>query len=138
MSLSNILKVTGNRTTYNPLDMTDASVYDLARHYYTFHEICEMFNVTAVTLEEKHGEAFRAGKANAMMKPRMLLNKLFDDFLTDGLDFTNKDVPVERLLKAIEIHARKYEGYGQEQKVTVSSAAPSISDIIFNPLKTQE
>ena len=98
--------------------MTDDSVFDLARHYYTFEEICEYFKVTSQTLEEHHGEAFRDGKNNAMQKPRMLLNQILQDFsnLPEG-SFARGDIPVNNLLKAIELHAKKYEGMGSKQTI---------------------
>ena len=122
-------------TKYRPKEMTDASVYDLARHYYTFQEICEYFKVTSQTLESLHGEAFREGKQNAMQKPRMLLNRILDDFaaLPEG-NFARSDIPVNTLLKAIELHAKKYEGLGQTQTIITKETLPSVSDISFVPL----
>ena len=126
-------------TNYKPKAMSDASVYDLAKHYYTFEEICKYFNISGATLETLHGEAFREGKNNAMQKPRMLLNRILDDFasLPDGT-FARSDIPVNNLLKAIELHAKKYEGMGQQQSVVVTTEKPSVSDIRFVPLQKEE
>lgn len=135
-SLSTEVKIdTANSSRYKPKEMTDESVYDLARHYYTFEEICKYFNVAPATLEVHHGEAFREGKNNAMQKPRMLLNRILSDFaaLPDGV-FTRSDIPVNNLLKAIELHAKKYEGMGQVQTVITKEEKPSISEIKFVPL----
>jgi hypothetical protein len=105
-------------TNYKPKKMTDESVYDLARHYYTFDEICVYFSISSATLEALHGEAFREGKQNAMQKPRMLLNQILQDFanLPEG-SFARADIPVNNLLKAIELHAKKYEGMGTKQTI---------------------
>ena len=121
---------------YKPKQMTDESVFDLARHYYTFQEICEYFNVASQTLEAHHGEAFREGKQNAMQKPRMLLDRILTDFANLELGtLARNDVPTGTLLKAIELHARKYEGLGSTQTViSKTESAPSVSDIKFSPL----
>lgn len=127
------------QTEYKPKAMTDASVYDLARHYYTFEEICKYFNISGGTLEALHGEAFREGKNNAMQKPRMLLNRILDDFASlETGTFARSDIPIGNLLKAIELHARKHEGMGQQQTVTVQTEKPSVSDIKFLPLQKDE
>ena len=115
--LSTELKVTGNRTTYQPLQMSDATVYDLARHYYTLDEIAERFGVSKNTVLDLHSEAFQAGKDNAMRKPRMLLNKIFDDFSHADINFARKDTPTDTLLAAIKLHAQKYEGLGSKQTI---------------------
>lgn len=129
-------KVSGNRTTYKALELSDAAVYDMARHWYTLEEIAARFSVTVQTILAKHGSAFQEGKANGMQKPRMLLDKIFTDFAESGHNFANPNTPVANLLKAIELHAKKYEGLGKEQKVTVETA-PSVSDIKFVPLTTE-
>jgi hypothetical protein len=108
------IKVKSN-SKYEPLPMTDETVFDLARHYYTLVEIAERFKVKEDTVLTHHGEAFRAGKAEAMNKPRMLLNKIFDDF--KDKDFADKDVPLHNLIKAIELHAKKHEGLGSKQTI---------------------
>ena len=126
-----------NQSKYRPKEMTDESVYDLARHYYTFEEICKYFNVAPHTLESLHGEAFREGKQNAMQKPRMLLNRILEDFanLPEG-NFARADIPVNTLLKAIELHAKKYEGMGQTQTIITKDDKPSVSEIKFVPLSS--
>lgn len=126
-------KVSGNRTTYQPLELTDAAVYDMARHWYTVEEVAARFKVTAQTVLDKHGDAFNEGKANGMTKPRMLLDKIFTDFAESGLNFANPTVPVANLLKAMELHAKKYEGLGKEAPA-VQINAPSVSEIKFEPL----
>jgi hypothetical protein len=124
---------------YKPKEMTDASVFDLAQHYYTFQEICEYFNVTSQTLEAHHGEAFREGKQNAMQKPRMLLNRILQDFANLEVGtLARNDVPTGTLLKAIELHAKKYEGMGSTQTVISKTESPSVSDIKFSPLTKED
>jgi hypothetical protein len=124
-------------TRYRALKMTDESVYDMARHWYTMEEVADRFNVTRSTVEALHGDAFREGKANGFQKPRMLLNKILSDFADEtdgGLNFARPDIPVHNLLKAIELHAKKYEGMGSkstivhEGKVTYDAvdSAPTI------------
>lgn len=116
--LSTETKVTGNRTTYQPLAMSDASVHDMARHWYTLEEIAARFNVAENTVLSKHGEAFRAGKADGMQKPRMLLDNILKGFMElTPVELTRPDVPTHNLLKAIELHAKKYEGLGSKQTV---------------------
>jgi hypothetical protein len=105
---------------YKPLQMTDESVYDMARHWYTVEEVAARFHVSEVTLLQHHGDAFRQGKAEGFQKPRMLLNKILSDFAGtdgDGVNFARPDVPVHNLLKAIELHAKKYEGLGSKQTI---------------------
>jgi hypothetical protein len=106
------------QSKYKPKEMCDESVYDLARHYYTFEEICRYFNIAADTLETLHGEAFREGKQNALQKPRMLLQRIFNDFadLPEGT-FARGDIPINNLLKAMEFAAKKYEGMGSKQTI---------------------
>jgi len=62
----------------------------------------------------------------------MLLNRLLTEYMQlESL----VDVKVDRgsLLKAIEFHARKYEGYGKDEGVRISIDKPSASDIKFEP-----
>lgn len=108
----------GNQTKYKPKHMTDESVYDMARHYYTLEEIASYFNVSAETVNAHHGDAFREGKQNAMQKPRMMLDRIISDFmaLPEGT-LARGDIPVNNLLKAIELHAKKYEGLGSKQTI---------------------
>lgn len=122
--LSTTKKISGNRTRYQPLEMTDESVYDLARHYYTLEEIAERFNVGTKAVLDLHGDAYREGKGSAMQKPRMLLNKIFDDFSHEDINFAHPEFakPVGNLLKAIELHAKKYEGMGQKLLIEGSAA----------------
>ena len=105
-------------TKYRPKEMTDSSVMDMARHYYTLAEIAEYFNVTGQTVLNLHGDAFREGKENAMRKPRMMLDRIISDFmaLPEGT-LARGDIPVNNLLKAIELHAKKYEGLGSKQTI---------------------
>ena len=103
---------------YRPIQMTDENVFDMAQHWYTVEEIAKRFNVTPQTVLAKHGDAFRNGKAQGMQKPRMLLDNILRGF--QGLspeELTRPDVPVHNLLKAIELHARKYEGLGSKQTI---------------------
>lgn len=125
---------------YQPLPMTDESVYNLAQHYYTSKEIAERFKVSEKILLDLHGDAFHRGKDEAFQKPRMLLGRIFKafDMLEDG-DFARGDVPVNNLLNAIRLHAQKYEGLGSTQTViTKTEDKPSATDIRFTPLKGTE
>lgn len=105
-------------TKYRPKEMTDSSVMDLAKHYYTLAEISAYFNVSDETILKLHGDAFREGKNNAMQKPRMMLDRIISDFaaLPEGV-LARGDIPVNNLLKAIELHAKKYEGLGSKQTI---------------------
>lgn len=103
-------------TKYAPIEMTDETVFDFAQNYYTAEEIAERFNVSKTTLLKHHGDAFRAGKEAASNVPRMLLAKIFKDF-SGEMNFSRMDVPTNTLLKAIELHAKKYEGLGQKTEV---------------------
>jgi hypothetical protein len=103
---------------YKALQMTDESVYDLARHYYTGQEIADTFNVQIKTLMARHGDAYRKGKLEGMKKPRMLLNNILEGFMGySAAELARPDVPVHNLLKAIELHAKKYEGMGAKQTI---------------------
>lgn len=140
IQLSTERKGGGNRTTYNPLEMSDISVYEMARHWYSLSEVAEAFNVSVGTILDKHGDAFRAGKLNGMNKPRMLLNKILSDFMDNegNINFARPDVPIHNLLKAIELHAKKYEGMGSKQTVvheskTAYDAVESLPVIIEKP-----
>ena len=132
---------TRSPTKYEPLQMCDESVYNLAQHYYTAQEIADRFKVTVSTLMALHGEAFYAGKDEAFNKPRLALKKIIDDFMEVDpvtgfpLHFANKEVPVDRLLKAVELHARKYEGMGTKSEVEVTHKEPvNASSFKFSPL----
>jgi len=127
------------QSKYQPLQMTDESVYDMAQHYYTCAEIAARFKVSDATLMDRHGEAFHAGRDNAMNKPRMLLGKIFKDFAEAEVNFANPDIPMGTLLKATELHAKMYCGLGSTQTViTKTDDKPSVSDIKFSPLKAPE
>lgn len=110
-------------TKYAPVELCDDVVYDYAQHYYTIQEIADRFNITASTLLALHGDAFHAGKDAAFTKPRMALAKIINDFLNpdpvtgEPVNFARQDVPVGTLLKAIELHAKKYEGLGSKTEV---------------------
>lgn len=115
--LSLTIKVRPN-SKYMPVQMTDESVFDMARHWYTTAEIAARFNVTEKTLLEHHGHAFRLGKAEGMQKPRMLLDNILKGFSElSPAELTRTDVPTHNLLKAIELHAKKYEGLGSKQTI---------------------
>ncbi len=132
-------KVVSPRSKYAPLEMTDAAVFDMARHWYSATEIASAFNVTPDTLLEHHGEAYRAGKANGMQKPRMLLDRVFNAFASlDEQELARGDVPVATLLQAIKLHAQKYEGLGSKQTIVHEGTAQydgviSAPDIIEKP-----
>jgi hypothetical protein len=105
-------------STYKPLQISDEAVYDMAQHWYTAEEIADRFCISKPTLLAKWGDAFHAGKADGFGKPRMLLANILKGF--SGLDpseLCRPDVPVHNLLKAIELHAKKYEGMGTRQTV---------------------
>ena len=113
--LSTCTKVSGNRTNYAPEQMTDASVYEKARHYYTVEEIAESFKVSAETVLHHHGDAFRLGKEQAKMKPRLLHGHMMDQMM--GLDYTDPKIAGTQgylAAKLIEMQWKKQEGYGQK------------------------
>ena len=136
------LKIRPN-SKYQPLQMTDESVYDMARHWYTLDEIADRFNVTKKALLEHHGDAFREGKAQGMQKPRMLLDNILKGFAAlEPEELARPDVPVHNLLKAIELHAKKYEGLGQKQVIEHQGAikydaVESVPEIIERPSETE-
>lgn len=111
-------------TKYKPIEMTDDSVYDMAAMYYTVDQIAERFNVSKPTVLRLHGEAFNRGKENASSLPRMLLKKIMTDFSAPDINFARMDVPTGTLLKAIDLHARKYEGLGQKTEVHHTGNVP--------------
>lgn len=111
-------------TKYEPLNMSDESVYNLAQHYYTAQEIADRFKVNVTTMLALHGDAFHKGKDEAFNKPRMLLAKILSDFASPDINFSRMDVPTSTLLKAIELHAKKYEGLGQKTEVHHTGAVP--------------
>lgn len=114
---SSSIKIHPN-SKYRPLQMTDESVFDMARHWYTADEIAARFSVSTQTLLAKHGDAFRNGKAEGMQKPRMLLDNILKGFSGfTPAELVRPDVPVHNLLKAIELHAKKYEGLGSKQTI---------------------
>ena len=104
-------------TKYKPLELSDESVYDDARHFYTLEEIADRYNVSISTVRSLHGEAFQAGKDNSSTLPRILLAKIFKDFSDPEINFSRMDVPTGTLLKAIELHGKKYEGMGMKTEV---------------------
>jgi hypothetical protein len=118
-----------NQTKYRPREMTDDSVFELAQHYYTLEEIADFFNVSGDTVLNHHGSAFREGKNNAKKKPRMILNKIMDEFLVkesltnpvlmdDGNGGLKLLMPDLSGIKGIlELHAKKYEGLGSKQTI---------------------
>lgn len=125
-------------TKYKPLEMTDDSVYEDARHFYTAEQIAERYNVTKKTLLDLHGDAFRAGKDSNERKPRMLINKIIDDFSDPEINFARVDVPTGTLLKTLELRARLYDGLGTRTEVhhtgNVSyDAVESAPEIIERP-----
>ena len=146
--MSNVLKVTGNRTTYKPVELTDRSVFDDARHFYTVDELAEKYSVTKATLLDKHGEAFRAGKDAQMRKPRMILAQLFDELLDKPTLTEPTILEVNGVQKVfmpdlagirglLEFHAKKYEGMGTkvivEGQAVKYDAVASVPQIIEKP-----
>lgn len=115
-ALSTSTKVSGNRTNYAPLAMSDESVYDMAVHWYTVEEIAERFGVTNDTVMNLHGDAFKLGKAEHSMKPRVLHGQMLDQMM--GLDYTDPKIAGTQgylAAKLIEMQWKKQEGYGQKQ-----------------------
>lgn len=129
------VKISGCSKTYRAVEMTDESVYELAAHDFTQEEIAELFHTTRNTLLALHGDAFNAGKQNAKMEPRIALRRIIKAHrsVEDG-QLLHKDIAVERILKAIELHARKYEGLGQKQEVTHTYQPLDPSKVHFNDL----
>lgn len=124
---------------YSPLVLSDETVYDMAAHNYTMEQIAERFGVTRKTVIDLHLAAYNAGKDEATNLPRKALAKVIGDFMSDPSVNLAALPNTSVLLKAIEIHARKYEGYGQTQTViTKTEDRPSVSDIKFTPLQAEE
>lgn len=124
---------------YAPMVMSDASVYDLASMCYTAEQIAERFNVNRNTVLSLHGDAYQAGRESTRNLPRIALNKLLNDFMSDPAQNLAALPNAPVLLKAIELFARKYEGLGSKQEVTVKhEEKPSVADIKFVPLQAQE
>ena len=138
-ALTTTVKVGNSYSDYEPLEMTDESIYDMARHWYTVLEIAERFNVTEKTIMHHHGDAFKLGKHHGMQKPRMLLNKIMSDFDDQEINFSRQDVPTNTLLNAVKLHAQLYQGLGSTQTiVTKTDEKPSVSEIKFVPLQATE
>lgn len=124
-------KVSHFSLTYAPCDMSDASVFELAKHYFTLEEISEFFNTSIKTIKKLHNDAFLAGKRAALQKPRMLLAKVFDDYSDPELNFANPETSTNTLLKAIDMHHRMYvERYADKPAQT-----PSATDIKLVPFE---
>lgn len=128
--LKDVVTVSGNRTNYAPLQMTDKTVFELAQHYHTLQEIADYFSVNIDTVQAHHGEAFKAGKAAAKTLPRFIMHRYFQEInakesLTalDVLDLGEgklKYVPAVDLMALkgmMELHAKKYEGMGSKTEV---------------------
>jgi hypothetical protein len=115
--LSLVQKVAPN-SKYRPIELSDESVFNMAQYNYTADEIAERFNISRTTLMKHHGDAFNAGKFEAKNLPRHALTRIIKEFmdLDEGM-LTRSDVPSNVLLKAIDLHARKYEQLGQKQIV---------------------
>ena len=108
----------------------------MATHNFTVDEVADAFSVSRNTVLDLHGDAYNKGRNEAKLKPRIALRRIISafDLLTDT-DLLQKDVPVERLLKALELHARKYEGLGSKQELEVThKEPPSPADLKFKPL----
>lgn len=134
-TLSSTQKISGNRTRYEPLVMSDESVYNMAAHNYTQEEIADAFKITRNALMDLHGDAFNAGKNEAKMMPRVQLARVFKAAaMLEDNDILHKDVAFERVLKAIELHFRKYEGLGQKQEVQHTFTPVDPSQVKFNDL----
>lgn len=133
--LSTCIKVGGNRTNYRPEEMTDVSVYEKARHFFTVEEIAQSFNVSAETVLDKHGDAFRLGKEEHLKKPRILINKMMDEL--SSLDYSDPKTVMQGnlLAKLIEMQWKKNERYGQTVVVLNKEERPSVSDIRFTPFE---
>lgn len=120
-------------TKYKPIEMTDESVYDMAYMFYTAEQIAERFNVAKQTVLKLHGEAFNAGKDCHARKPRMLLNKILDDFSDPEINFARMDVPTGTLIKAIELRAKLYEGFGQKTEIHHTGNVPGYDAVESKP-----
>ena len=123
-----------HNTTYQPIRLSPAKVYELAQHHYTLEEICEAFSITKITLikdEELHA-AFKAGKEDAKSFPRFMLRKVINDFAMKE-DLADPKCPTHNLLKALELWARKHENL-----VDKVIEKPSVSDIKFKPLQSDD
>ena len=133
------------RCNYRPAEMTDKTVYTLARYYLTVEEIAEHFSVSAETVLKHHGDAFRKGKLNHMMKPRMIMDQFFEEVLArpnllgpeiidlgDGKKVV-RNLDLHAIKGMLELHAKKYEKMGKDESSAVEER-PSMSDVKFDPL----
>jgi hypothetical protein len=118
--------------------MSDASVYEKARHFFTVSEIAKSFNVTEDTVLAHHGEAFRLGKAEHLQKPRILLNKMMDDLANIDLSDPKSVQQGVLLAKLIEMQWKKNEGYGQQINIVQAVEKPSIAEVKFVPFKADD
>lgn len=66
-------------SAYDPVVMSDASVYELALVGCTQEEIASLFKVTRETMLKHHQTAFDAGKTDMKRRPRKKLFKLIND-----------------------------------------------------------
>lgn len=128
--LTDCIKVSSyGRSNYRPAELTDKTVYEMAQHYYTVEQIAEHFSVSAETVLKHHGDAFRAGKANAHMLPRFVMRRYFEELnqkeslleceiipLGDG-KFKVITPDIAGMKGMIELHARMYEGLGAKTEV---------------------
>lgn len=132
------VKVSGNRTNYEPLELTDEAVEDLARHYYSMEEIAARFSVHMDFIREKHLEAFHRGKDNVFKKSRMMLDRVVENFKTaseeDKVFFARKETPTHNLMSALELQ-EKYHGKGIKSEVvstnTNINATPASIEFII-------
>ncbi len=113
---------------YEPVEMTDVSVYDLAKIGMTMREIASMFRVPKETVMAKHGEAFNLGKGALKSKPRLILSRLIDK-LEENMDAGPIDdaKTTGHLLAAIA----QMDKYIAKDPVTgkdVDDEAPKLSD----------
>lgn len=68
----------GGGLGYEPLIMSDRSVYDLARCGCTQEDIAALFNVTRETMLKHHQVAFDLGKLDMKRRPRLKLYHFLD------------------------------------------------------------
>lgn len=65
-------------SNYEPLEISDKSVYELAKVGMTVREIGRMFKLSDQVFLDKFGESFRLGQGQLKAKPRLVLQRLID------------------------------------------------------------
>lgn len=119
--LSDCIKIDPNnsRTAYEPRQMTDKSVHELAMHHYTVEEIASFFQVTAESVLKHHGDAFRRGKMFPEMKRRILYDQMVTAYLDPTINWADPENSsvANTAAKIMELGWKRFEGMGTKTEV---------------------